>query len=92
MDRGYYFRIFKQDLLKKDLWIEDVTVFSRNVTSAAQLFVEVHCQVKDYVHSIKEVSDEEYNILVKGEHNYECKFKIKPNTELDIEIPAYLRN
>ena len=36
MDRGFYFQVFKQDLLKKDLWIEDVTVFSRDVASAAQ--------------------------------------------------------
>jgi hypothetical protein len=92
MDRGFYFQVFKQDLLKKDLWIEDVTVFSRDVASAAQLYVEVHCQLNDYVHSIKEISNDEFDILVKGEHNYECKFKLKFHFEMDIEIPAYLRN
>ena len=91
-DRGFYFQVLKQDVLKKDLWIENVTIYSKNVACAAQLFVEVHCQLNDYVHSIKEISNEEYEIFVKGEHNYECKFKLKIHFELDIEIPAYLRN
>lgn len=92
IERGFYFRIFKQDLLKKDLWIEDAIVFSRNAFCAAELFVEIYCQEKDYVHSIKEISIEEFDFIVKGELNYEGKYKIKIHQDLDIEIPAFLRN
>lgn len=92
LDRGFYFQFFKQDLLKKDLWIEDAVVFSRNVASAAQLFVEIHCQEKDYVHFIKEISLQEFDLIVKGEHSYEGKYKIKIHEDLELEIPAYLRN
>lgn len=92
LERGFYFRILKQDVLKKDLWIEDAVVFSRNAFSAAELFVEIHCHEKDYIHSVKEISDGEYNLVVKGEHNYEGKYKIQIHHEFDLEIPAFLRN
>ena len=92
LERGFYFRIFKQDVLKKDLWIEDAVVFSRDAFYAAELFVEIHCQENDFIHTIKKISEEEYDLVVKGEHNYEGKYKIKFNEELNIEIPAFLRN
>jgi hypothetical protein len=92
LERGFYFRIFKQDVLKKDLWIEDAVVFSRDAFSAAELFVEIHCPEKDHIHSIKEICFEEFDLIIKGEHNYEGKYKIKLHPELDIEIPAFLRN
>ena len=92
LERGFYFRILKQDVLKKDLWIEDAIVFSRNAFSAAELFVEIHCQEKDYIHSVKEISNEEFDLIVKGEHNYEGKYKIQIHHEFDLEIPAFLRN
>ena len=91
-NRGYYFQFFKQDSLKKDLWIEDAVVFSRNAYSAAELFVEVHCQLNDYIYSINEVPNKVFELIVKGELNFECKYKIIIHSEYDIEIPAYLRN
>ncbi|WP_148697560.1 hypothetical protein [Silvanigrella aquatica] len=90
-ERGFYYHIFKQDVLKKDVWTEHVTVFARNALAAAELYVEIHCQYKDFVHSIKEISSEEFDVIVRGEHNYEGKYKLKINFEMDLEIPAYLR-
>lgn len=91
-ERGFYFRVFKQDVLKKDLWLEDVLVFARNANCAAELYAEIHCQEKDYVYSIKGKSMDEYDFIIRGEFHYERKYKMKIHRELDIEIPAYLRN
>ena len=91
IERGYYFIIFKQDTLKKDLWLEDQVVYAASFKEAAQLYVEVFYQPYDSIHSITESENEEYIANIKGADNYECKIKIKPHKELDLEIPAYLR-
>ena len=78
-ERGFYFQFLKQDILKKDIWSPD------------KLFVECHCQEKDYIHSIHKNSHDEYEVIVRGEHNFECKYKAVNFVELDLEIPAFLR-
>ncbi len=91
IERGYYFLIFKQDSLKKDLWLEDQVVYATTPKKAAQLYVEVFYQPHDNIHSIIEAENEEYIAFIRGADNFECKIKIKPHKELDLEIPAYLR-
>jgi len=90
-ERGFYFQFLKQDILKKDIWAPDKVVFAKSINCAAKLFVECHCQEKDYIHSIHKNSNDEYEVIIRGEHNFECKYKAVNYLELDLEIPAFLR-
>lgn len=89
--RGYYFLIFKQDNLRKDLWLEDQVVFATSALRAAQLYAEVFFQPHDYIHSLKQIDTEEFEAFIRGSDDFECKIKLKFKPEFDLEIPAYLR-
>ena len=89
--RGFHFIIFTQDVLKKDLWHKDEIVYATTPLKAAELYVSLHFQIQDHIHSMQEINLGEYDVFIRGNDNFETKIRVKSCRELDLEIPAYLR-
>ncbi|KAB8033436.1 hypothetical protein [Fluviispira multicolorata] len=91
LNSGHYFLILKQDFFKRDLWLKEAVVFALSSHKAAEIYTEAYCQENDQVHSINKISEFNCEFILKGSHNYECKYKAEIVRELETEIPAYLR-
>lgn len=89
--RGYYFLVKKQDSFKRDVWFTEAVVFAISARDAAEIFVQAYCQETDFIFSFEQKARETYEFLLKGQNNYECKYELSKNPELELEIPTFLR-